>query len=153
PANWWWQHIVLTPTQDTGPHPEQHEYLSNFFPIEGNRAIACMGSWGLDMPRKPDAFVAAAEQLRAPTFAKAMEDSTPPTEVHLTRAPGNTWRRYAELEHPPLALAASGDSGCAFNPFSAQGMSSAARSAAILGEHLDRFRSLDTSFVRSFLQA
>lgn len=153
PANWWWQHIVLTPTQDTGPHPEQHEYLSNFFPIEGNRAIACMGSWGLDMPRKPDAFVAAAEQLRAPTFAKAMEASTPLTEVHLTRATGNKWRRYDELEHPPLGLVAIGDSACAFNPFYAQGMSSAARSAVILGEHLDRFRSLDTSFVRSFLQA
>ena len=51
PESWWWQHIVIMPTQDKGEHPPEHEYLVNFFPIEGNRAIACMGSWGLEMPR------------------------------------------------------------------------------------------------------
>ncbi|HNN47736.1 MAG TPA: hypothetical protein PKM12_02140, partial [Marmoricola sp.] len=56
PDTWWWKHLVVTPTQDSGAHPDEHEYLSNFFPIEGNRAIVCMGSWGLDMPRKPEAF-------------------------------------------------------------------------------------------------
>lgn len=112
-----------------------------------------MGSWGLDMPRKPEAFEAAAEQLRAPTFAAAMRESTPLTGVHLTRATGNKWRRYDEVENPPLGLVSIGDAACAFNPFYAQGMSSAARSALVLAEALDRHRSLDSSFIRSFLDA
>ena len=151
PVNWWWKHLVLTPTQAPGPHPEQHEYLSNFFPVEGDRAIACMGSWGLEMPRKPEQFEAAADQLRAPTFAAAMRASTPLTEVHLTRATGNKWRRYDEQENPPLGLVSIGDAACAFNPFYAQGMSSAARSALVLSEALDRHRALDSTFIRDFL--
>ena len=47
-ASWWWQHLVIMPTPDKGEHPAEHEFLVNFFPIEGNRVIACMGSWGLD---------------------------------------------------------------------------------------------------------
>ena len=50
-TSWWWQHMVIMPTQDKGEHPPEHEFLVNFFPIEGNRSIACMGSWGIDMPR------------------------------------------------------------------------------------------------------
>ena len=44
--SWWWQHLVVMPTRDKGEHPAEHEFLVNFFPIEGNRVIACMGSWG-----------------------------------------------------------------------------------------------------------
>ncbi|MEH6820976.1 MAG: FAD-dependent monooxygenase [Dietzia psychralcaliphila] len=151
PAHWWWKHLVLTPTQDTGPHPQEHEFLSNFFPVEGDRAISCMGSWGLEMPRKPETFEAAADRLRAPTFAAAMRASTPISEVHLTRATGNKWRRYDEIDHPPLGLVSIGDAVCAFNPFYAQGMSSAARSAVVLSDVLSEYRSLDTSFTRDFL--
>ena len=57
PASWWWQHLVIMPTQDKGEHPAEHEFLVNFFPIEGNRAIACMGSWGIEMPRTAEDFV------------------------------------------------------------------------------------------------
>ncbi|GFJ87072.1 hypothetical protein Prum_007140 [Phytohabitans rumicis] len=46
PPSWWWQHLVIMPTRDKGEHPAEHEFLVNFFPIEGNRVIACMGSWG-----------------------------------------------------------------------------------------------------------
>ena len=151
PPNWWWKHLVLTPTQDTGPHPQEHEFLSNFFPVEGDRAIACMGSWGIQMPRTPETFEAAADRLRAPTFAAAMRAGTPISEVHLTRATGNKWRRYDELAHPPLGLVAIGDAACAFNPFYAQGMSSAARSAVVLSDILAEHRSLDSSFTRAFL--
>jgi len=41
--SWWWQHMVIMPTQDKGEHPPEHEFLVNFFPMEGNRSIACMG--------------------------------------------------------------------------------------------------------------
>lgn len=136
PAEWWWKHLVITPTQDTGPHPDEHEFLSNFFPIEGERAIVCMGSWGIDMPRTAEDFEAAADRVRAAVFGQATRRCTPTSEVHLTRSTGNKWRRYDLLETPPAGLVPVGDSICAFNPFYAQGMSSAARSALLLDQML-----------------
>ncbi|GAB2854452.1 hypothetical protein GCM10022221_62440 [Actinocorallia aurea] len=151
PASWWWKHLVITPTQDTGAHPEEHEFLSNFFPIEGDRAIVCMGSWGIEMPRKADAFEAAADRVRAAAFGSATRACTPTSEVHLTRSTGNKWRRFDLLGTPPAGLVCIGDAICAFNPFYAQGMSSAARSALILGELLRDRDALDTAFFAAFL--
>ncbi|MFB4314988.1 FAD-dependent oxidoreductase [Actinomadura sp. 21ATH] len=151
PSTWWWKHLVITPTQDTGTHPDEHEFLSNFFPIEGDRAIVCMGSWGLPMPRKADAFEAAVDRVRATAFGAAARACTPISEVHLTRSTGNRWRRFDLLDAPPAGLVGIGDSICAFNPFYAQGMSSAARSALILGELLRGRGALDAAFTREFL--
>ena len=150
---WWWQHLVYMPTQENDEHPDEHEYLVNFFPMEGNRSIACMGSWGLDMPRTVDDFQASAERLRAPAFANAMAASEPISEVHLTRSTGNAWRRYDQLPHPPLGLVHVGDSICAFNPFYGQGMSSAALSARLLRDTLASTTALDAAFFRTFLAA
>ncbi len=151
PASWWWQHLVIMPTPDKGEHPAEHEYLVNFFPIEGNRVIACMGSWGLEMPRTTDAFVDSARRVRAPLFAAAMDCSSPTSEVHLTRSTGNKWRRYDRLRTPPKGLVFIGDSICAFNPFYAQGISSASGSALLLREHLSRTERLDAGFCSRFL--
>jgi 2-polyprenyl-6-methoxyphenol hydroxylase-like FAD-dependent oxidoreductase len=151
PESWWWRHLVITPTQDTGDHPEEHEFLSNFFPIEGDRAIVCMGSWGIQMPRKADTFEEAVDRVRATAFGRATRACTPTSEVHLTRATGNKWRRFDLLDVPPAGLVCVGDSICAFNPFYAQGMSSAARSALILGEMLRGRDALDLAFFREFL--
>ena len=63
---WWWQHMVIMPTEKKGDHPKEHEYLCNFFPIEGNRSIACMGSWGLDMPKNEEEFIAVRQQAADP---------------------------------------------------------------------------------------
>jgi hypothetical protein len=144
---------VFMPTQEKDDHPDEHEYLVNFFPMEGNRSIACMGSWGLDMPRTVDDFQASAERLRAPAFAAAMAASEPISDVHLTRSTGNAWRRYDRQEHPPLGLVHVGDSICAFNPFYGQGMSSAALSARLLRDALASTSSLDADFYRTFLAA
>ncbi|WP_207942998.1 hypothetical protein [Actinomadura sp. KC345] len=151
PGSWWWKHLVITPTQDTGDHPEEHEFLSNFFPIEGDRAIVCMGSWGIRMPRKTDAFEAALTRVRATAFGQAARACTPTSDVHLTRATGNKWRRFDLVDVPPIGLVCVGDSICAFNPFYAQGMSSAARSALILGEMLRGRDAVDLAFFREFL--
>ncbi len=151
PDTWWWQHMVIMPTQEKGDHPDEHEYLVNFFPMEGNRSIACMGSWGLDMPRTVDDFAASADRLRTPMFAKAMADSEPISEVHLTRSTGNAWRRYDQLPSPPLGIVFIGDAICAFNPFYGQGMSSAALSALLLRNSLRSASALDQRFYKSFL--
>ncbi|MFD0902986.1 FAD-dependent oxidoreductase [Actinomadura sediminis] len=151
PESWWWKHLVVTPSQDRGDRPEEHEFLSNFFPIEGDRAIVCMGSWGIRMPRDTDAFEAAVDRVRATAFGRAARACTPTSEVHLTRSTGNKWRRFDLLDTPPAGLVCIGDSICAFNPFYAQGMSSAARSALILAELLRGRDALDPAFFRAFL--
>lgn len=148
---WWWKHMVIMPTENKTDHPIEHDYLINFFPIEGNRAIACMGSWGLQMPRKVDEFVAAANRLQTPKFAAAMEASTPTSEVHLTRSTGNKWRRFDNLPVAPQGIVFVGDSICAFNPFYGQGMSSAALSALRLRNALQSTRALDATFFQGFL--
>jgi 2-polyprenyl-6-methoxyphenol hydroxylase-like FAD-dependent oxidoreductase len=153
PPSWWWQHLVIMPTPDRGEHPPEHEFLVNFFPIEGNRVIACMGSWGLEMPRSPEAFTDSARRVRTPLFAAAMERCSPTSEVHLTRSTGNKWRRYDRWRTPPLRLVFVGDSICAFNPFYAQGISSAATSALLLSRHLARAERLDAAFSARFFAA
>jgi 2-polyprenyl-6-methoxyphenol hydroxylase-like FAD-dependent oxidoreductase len=153
PESWWWRHIVVMPTLHKGEHPPEHEFLVNFFPIEGNRVIACMGSWGLEMPRTTDAFVGSARRVRTPLFAEAMERCTPTSEVHLTRSTGNKWRRYDRWKTPPRRLAFVGDSICAFNPFYAQGISSAASSALLLRGHLENATRVDDDFSGRFLAA
>ena len=153
PASWWWQHLVIMPTPDKGEHPAEHEFLVNFFPIEGNRAIACMGSWGLEMPSTTDAFVETARRVRAPLFADAMDRCAPASPVHLTRSTGNKWRRYDRLRTRPRRLVFVGDSICAFNPFYAQGISSASASALLLREHLSRAERLDAKFSARFFAA
>ncbi|WP_043726459.1 hypothetical protein, partial [Kutzneria sp. 744] len=153
PPSWWWQHLVIMPTPDKGDHPAEHEFLVNLFPIEGNRVIACMGSWGLEMPRTTDTFVESAARVRTPLFAAAMARCAPTSEVHLTRSTGNKWRRYDRLRRPPRGLVFVGDSICAFNPFYAQGISSASGSALLLREHLARADRLDADFTGRFLAA
>ncbi|WP_409055252.1 FAD-dependent oxidoreductase [Streptomyces sp. SYP-A7185] len=154
PLSWWWKHLVVTPVQDTpGPRdqPEEHAFLSNFFPIEQDRAIVCMGSWGIRMPREIASFESAVDRVRATAFGQATRACTPTSEVHLPRATGNKWRRFDLLGQPPLGLVCIGDSICAFNPFYAQGMSSAARSALLLADLLQERDDLDIAFFRTFL--
>lgn len=151
PASWWWKHLVIAPVPDSGEHPVEHQFLSNFFPIEGDRAIVCMGSWGIAMPRDAEAFEAAADRVRATAFGAAARACTPTSPVHLTRSTGNRWRRFDLLKPPPIGLVCVGDSICAFNPFYAQGMSSAARSALILGDMLGKYEVCDLPFFREFL--
>ncbi len=153
PASWWWRHLVIMPTLDRGEHPPEHEFLVNFFPIEDNRVIACMGSWGIDMPRTADTFVESARRVRTPLFADAMAKCEATSEVHLTRSTGNKWRRYDRLRTPVRGIVFVGDSICAFNPFYAQGISSAAGSALLLREHLSRATTLDLRFHQRFLRA
>lgn len=151
PESWWWKHVIIMPSQDTTTsRPDEHAFLSNFIPIEGDRVIACMGSWGLDMPRSPEDFTTSAERLRTPVFAAAMKECEPTSEVHLTRSTSNKWRRYDQLPVAPAGLVFIGDSICAFNPFYAQGISSASSSAVLLKSSLERTTALDQGFVSRF---
>jgi len=70
------------------------------------------------------------------TCAPQLEDEVQ-SRLFLTRSTGNKWRRYDLWKTPPRRLAFVGDSICAFNPFYAQGISSAASSALLLRGHLE----------------
>ena len=153
PESWWWEQLSVMPTTETKAHPPEHDYLCQVFPIEGDRVIVTMGSWGHPMPKGNDEFVAAAERTRAPAFAAAMHRCDPLSDVHLTKSTGNKWRRYDLVPNPPLGVVSIGDSICAFNPLYAQGMSSAGRSAGLLGETLATATSIDHRFARQFLAA
>jgi 2-polyprenyl-6-methoxyphenol hydroxylase-like FAD-dependent oxidoreductase len=153
PHGWWWQQMSVLPTTQGPPHPVEHDYLCQVFPIEGDRVIVTMGSWGHDMPRDTDGFLQAARRVRTPAFAQAMESCEPESEVFLTRSTGNRWRRFDLMPEPPLGLVTIGDAICAFNPLYAQGMSSAARSAALLADRLATATALDRSFFRDYLRA
>ncbi len=151
--DWWWKHMVFMPTQKKGEHPPEHEFLVNFFPIEGNRSIACYGSWGLEMPKTVDEFEESADKLLSPQFAVAMEASDPISEVHLTKSTGNKWRCYDQLPTAPEGIVFIGDSICAYNPFYGQGMSSAAMSARLLRDRLAATTTMDQKFYKGFLAA
>ena len=151
PESWWWRQLSVMPTSEAKPHPAEHDFLCQVFPIEGDRVIVTMGSWGHPMPRENEEFVEAAGRTRAPAFAWAMRQCEPLSDVFLTRSTGNKWRRFDLLDDPPLGLVAIGDAICAFNPLYAQGMSSAGRSAVLLAEHLSVAGALDRGFFRTYL--
>lgn len=137
PESWWWHQLSVMPTSDTGPHPPEHDFLCQIFPIEGDRVLVTMGSWGHPMPRKENDFYDAATRLRTPVFAKIMALCEPLSKVFVTKSTGNKRRRFDELENPPAGLIVLGDAICGFNPFYAQGMTSAAKSAVLLSDMLD----------------
>ncbi|MBF4162469.1 FAD-dependent oxidoreductase [Nocardioides acrostichi] len=147
---WWWSHLALLPTNQSGPHAVEHDYLCTVFPIEHDARIVFMGSWGHEMPRTVTDFEAAAERTRTPYFSGVMKQLEPTSEVFVTRSTGNRWRRYDEMEHPPTGLVSLGDATCAFNPLYGQGMSAAACSAVILADRLAQTSSVDPAFHRTF---
>ncbi len=151
-ADLWWKQMVVMPSRDA-PGP-QGSYMSTIFPVEGDRWIAFMGSWGLDMPKDEATFTEHAELVRAPAFGDALAAAEPISEVHTTRSTKNIWRRYDTYDAMPLGLVGVGDAVCAFNPLYGQGMSAAAVTARILRDALAAEAGgtgpLDRAFTRRF---
>lgn len=153
PDSWWWAQMSVMPTAETKPHPVEHDYLCQIFPIEDDRVLVTMGSWGHPMPREEDDFIAATLKVRAPAFGRAVAMCEPISDVFVTKSTGNRRRRYDQLNNPPAGLVVVGDSICGFNPFYAQGMSSAGKSALLLGEQLAGATQLDQAFTEGFFAA
>ena len=151
PDDWWWHHMSIMPTQEWAPHPVEHDFISQIFPIEGDRVLVTMGSWGHPMPRTEDDFIQTTRRLRAPAFAKAVERCTPLSKVFVTKSTGNMRKRYDKLDNPPIGLLVIGDAICGFNPFYAQGMSSAGKCSVLLGQMLrERDSAIEPGFYKAY---
>ncbi|MDL9935291.1 hypothetical protein QSJ18_00890 [Gordonia sp. ABSL1-1] len=150
PDSWWWAQMSVMPTADTGPHPIEHDFLCQIFPIEGDRVLVTMGSWGHPMPRKEDEFIETVHKVRAPAFGRAVELCEPISQVFVTKSTGNRRRRYDTLENPPGGLVVVGDAVCGFNPFYAQGMSSASKCAVLLRDKLSTATNVDSTFSKDY---
>ncbi|MCF8569284.1 hypothetical protein L5G32_03255 [Gordonia sp. HY002] len=153
PDSWWWAQMSVMPTAQTSPHPPEHDFLCQIFPIEDDRVLVTMGSWGHPMPREADDFVDTVHRLRAPAFGRAVDMCEPISDVFVTRSTGNRRRRYDQLENPPAGLVVIGDAICGFNPFYAQGMSSASKCAVLLDEHLAGAATIDGAFTKNYFAA
>ncbi|QXJ26133.1 FAD-binding protein [Actinomadura graeca] len=107
------------------------------YPVEGGRWIATLScTRGADLPTREEEFLPFAETLAHPLIADLLGSVEPLTPVYGSRSGANR-RLYPErLGEWPDGLLVVGDSLTAFNPVYGHGMSSAARSAAILDERL-----------------
>ncbi|WP_169806953.1 NAD(P)/FAD-dependent oxidoreductase [Actinomadura macra] len=107
------------------------------YPVEGGRWIATLScTRGADLPTREEEFLPFAETLAHPLIADLLASVEPLTPVYGSRSGANR-RLYPErLEEWPDGLLVVGDSLTAFNPVYGHGMSSAARSAAILDDQL-----------------
>ncbi|MCB9766488.1 MAG: hypothetical protein H6739_42330 [Alphaproteobacteria bacterium] len=93
-----------------GEHPER-SWASI---LEGFRLLACPDPW------------------------ERLQGATPLGPVHPFADVANRRRRFDRLARWPGAFVALGDAVCRFNPRFGQGMTIAALSASLLGEHLDQ---------------
>lgn len=145
----WWKWMMVLP--DSDPRAAQsHQYLCIVFPIEGNRIIAMMASWGLPMPSDAQSFERLARQTRSKEFGRVLDAAQPLSDVHHTRSTRNVWRRFDRLPSTPRGFVAVGDAVGAFNPIYGQGMSSAAVSGLILHRLAERIDPVAAEFPAEF---
>ncbi len=76
PANWWWKGIFLSPSAK--PTREEDYYVALILPIEGDRFLLTLASWGgRALPADHEAFAALCGRLRSPIVAEALAISKP----------------------------------------------------------------------------
>ncbi|WP_225859546.1 FAD-dependent oxidoreductase [Streptomyces albicerus] len=101
--------------------------------------LGLIGAAGHTPPADEAGFRAYAAGLRNPDLAGIIDEGTPLTPIHRTRATANRLHRYHRVDHWPGHVIALGDSVCALNPVYGQGMTVAALQAALLSTLLDRY--------------
>src|SRR5262249_4017330 len=155
PKDWWWQGAFLNPAQEafTGRGKPEDFYFGLLFPIEDDRWIVTVASWGgRPLPTDHASFAELLARLRSPLIADACAIAQPITPVFHRRGMQNIWNHYESWEGSLVGFLATGDAACAFNPVYGQGMTSAAVCAGILGDQLSHADAADPEFAGTFFK-
>ncbi len=118
---------VATPAQPRG---------AIFARLPDRYAISLTGILGDQPPTDHEGFMAYVRSLPVPEIYKAVRDAEPMGPAATFRFPVSVRRRYERLARIPDGLVVLGDAACVFNPVYGQGMTVAALSARLLGEHV-----------------
>src|SRR5271156_5819919 len=150
PASWWWKGIFLNPP--TKPNREEDYYVALILPIEGDRFLLTLASWGgRVLPADHESFAALCGRLRSPIVAEAFAISKPISSIFHRKGMQNIWRHY-EKWPGPAGFISIADAVCAFNPIYAQGMTSASVCSQILGTVLGEMEPTDANFTAASFQ-
>ena len=150
PSNWWWKGIFLNPSNK--PTRDEDYYVALILPIEGDRFLLTLASWGgRQLPTDHESFAALCSRLRSPIVAEALAIAQPISAIFHRKGMQNIWKHY-EKASGPACFVAMADAVCAFNPVYAQGMTSAAVCSQILGKLIDETDPADANFPATFYQ-
>lgn len=150
PSSWWWKGIFLNPSA----HPTAPEdyYFALTLPIEGDRFLLTLASWGgRELPADHESFAALCAKLRSPIVAEALAISKPISAIFHRRGMQNIWNHY-ERWNGPAGFVCVADAACAFNPVYAQGMTSASVCSQILGKAVSEMDPADPKFPQRFFK-
>ncbi|MGH7924326.1 MAG: FAD-dependent oxidoreductase [Candidatus Binatus sp.] len=150
PAKWWWKGIFLNPSAK--PKRDEDYYFALILPIEGDRFLLTLASWGgRVLPADHESFAALCGRLRSPIVAEALAISRPISAIFHRKGMQNMWRHY-EKWRGPAGFVATADAVCGFNPIYAQGMTSASVCSRILGAMVAEMDPTDANFPAAFFQ-
>ena len=148
PRGWWWKAIWID------PRVPDHMTAGVLFPAEQGRWIVTVAGLGRHYPPSDEeGFTAALAGLRSPLLAEAVRLAEPVSPVYCNRAMANRFRHYERWGERLEGFVAVGDSVCAFNPVYGQGMTTAAMTANILADCIDRVGPTSPALPREFFRA
>jgi len=153
PEEWWWKGAFPNPSLDEKSTRLEDFYFGLLFPIEDNRWIVTVASWGgRPLPKDHESFAALLARLRTPMLGDAVAKAEPISPVFYRRGMQNLWNHYERWSARIGGFLAIADATCAFNPVYGQGMTSAAVCASILGECLRQGDATTPEFAASFFK-
>ena len=118
--------------------PANDPYTGAIYPQEKGTMSVLIGGYNKNYPpTEPGKFEDFAKFLGS-EFQEAIQGAEPISQPYGYRGTSSRWRHFEQLEHWPERYIVLGDAFCGFNPIYGQGMTVAAKSAAALGEHIQR---------------
>jgi len=150
PRGWWWKGIFLNPPAK--PMRPEDYYFALILPIEGDRFLLTLASWGgRPLPADHESFAALCAKLRSPIVAEALAISKPISPIFHRRGMQNLWHHYENWSGPAGYISLA-DAVCGFNPVYGQGMTSASVCAQILRQLLTEVDPADPVFPSAFFR-